>query len=50
MSAEDADYLQRRAEEEVERARLSDDPIVVHFHYALSELFFERLRGGAEPA
>ena len=32
MSAEDEDYFQRRAEEEVERARLSDDPLVVRFH------------------
>lgn len=44
MSAEEEAYLQRRAEEEVERARTSDDPVVVHFHYSLSELYFERLR------
>ena len=50
MSAEDEDYFQRRAEEEVERARLSEDPIVVHFHYALSELYFERLQSGGAQA
>lgn len=44
MSAEDEAYFQQRAEEEVERARASDDPVVVEFHYTLSELYFERLR------
>jgi hypothetical protein len=50
MSAEDEAYFQQRAEEEVERARTSDDPIVVEFHYTLSELYFDRLRAGdAQP-
>ncbi len=50
MSAEDEDYFQRRAEEEVERARQSDDPLVVRFHYALSELYFDRLGGDGAQA
>lgn len=43
MPVDDEAYYQRRAEEEVERARASEDPRIVRFHYALSELYLDRI-------
>lgn len=40
---EDRAYFERRAEEEIERARESADPRSVAIHYALSELYLERI-------
>ena len=50
MSADDEAYYQRRAEEEVERARRSEDPRIVDFHYRLTELYLDRLYGPAPRA
>lgn len=43
MSQDDEFYYRRRAEEEVERARQAVDPRIVEFHYALTELYLEKL-------
>ena len=40
---EDRAYFERRAEEEIERARESTDPRSVAIHYALSELYLDRI-------
>lgn len=40
---DDRTYFERRAEEEIERARESTDPRTVAIHYALSELYLERI-------
>ena len=47
MADEDGAYYQKRAEEEVELARRSTDPVVVQFHYAMTELYLERLHGAS---
>ena len=49
MSADDVAYYQRRAEEEVERARLATDPRSVQFHYAMTELYLEKLHASPLP-
>lgn len=43
VTDDDRAYFERRAEEEIERARESDDPRSVAIHYALSELYLERV-------
>ena len=43
MSATDAEYYQSRAEQELERAQKATDPKVVAAHYALAELYLERV-------
>lgn len=43
VTNDDRAYFERRAEEEIERARESDDPRSVAIHYALSELYLERV-------
>ena len=43
VTDEDRAYFERRAEEEIERARESSDPRSVAIHYALSELYLERI-------
>jgi hypothetical protein len=50
MSADDRDYYQRRAEEEVERARCSTDPRIVEIHYRLTELYLDKVHGGGAVA
>ena len=50
MSADDEAYDQKRAEEEIERARRSTDPRAVQLHYRLSELYLDRLHGPAGAA
>ncbi|WP_162806710.1 hypothetical protein [Sphingosinicella terrae] len=50
MSSQDGDYYQKRAEQEVELAQRSTDPVAVQFHYAMTELYLEKLHGGASPA
>lgn len=47
MTDDDRVYFERRAEQEIERARESSDPRIVAVHYALSELYLERI--GAAP-
>ncbi len=47
---EDRAYFERRAEEEIERARESADPRSVAIHYALSELYLERIGAAAGRA
>ena len=43
MSDSDVEYLQRRAEQEIELARLSTKPEVVAVHYALAEMYLQRV-------
>lgn len=43
MSEKDTEYLQHRAEQEVQRAQQATKPEVVAAHYALSELYFQRI-------
>ena len=43
VTAEDRLYFEWRAEQEIERARESTDPRAVAIHYALSELYLERI-------
>lgn len=43
MSDTDAEYFQRRAEQEVQRAQQATKPEVVAAHYALSELYLQRV-------
>jgi hypothetical protein len=50
MSADDRNYYQRRAEEEVERARCSTDPRIVEVHYRLTELYLDKVHGSGAPA
>ena len=52
MSPEDGAYYQMRAEQEVALAQRSTDPAAVQRHYALTELYLEKLHGGSgvEPA
>lgn len=45
MSDEDRVYFYRRAEEEIERARLSVTDQLVQFHYVLAELYLDRIYG-----
>ncbi len=45
MSRQDGAYYQKRAEEEVELAQRSTDPVAVQFHYAMTELYLEKLHG-----
>jgi len=47
VTDDDRAYFERRAEEEIERARECTDPRTVAIHYALSELYLERI--GAAP-
>ena len=53
VTEEDCAYFERRAEEEIDRARESADPRSVAIHYMLSELYLERIgaaRGEADAA
>lgn len=53
MSQEDLEYLERRAQQEIGLAQQARRPEVVAVHYALSELYLERLaqkRSEAGPA
>lgn len=43
MSEADSEYFQFRAEQELERAQRATKPEVVAAHYALSELYLERV-------
>ncbi len=40
---QDLEYYQKRAEEEVERARRAQSPAVVTVHYELAELYLARI-------
>lgn len=42
---DDLDYLYRRAEEELERARSATVECVVSFHYRYAGLFLDRIYG-----
>jgi len=46
----DSEYFQRRAEEEVERAKDATVPEVVAAHYALSELYLQRVNVASASA
>ena len=45
MESPDRDYLYRRAEEEIERARHSTAARVVKAHYELAGLYLDRIYG-----
>lgn len=48
VTNDDRAYFERRAEQQIERARESDDPRSVAIHYALSELYLERVDAARE--
>lgn len=43
MGEDDLDYYQRRAEQETSLASAATEPRVVAAHYALAELYLERV-------
>ena len=45
MEPQDRDYCYRRAEEELERARMSSAARVVAAHYQLAGLYLDRIYG-----
>ncbi|MDB5670428.1 MAG: hypothetical protein JWO25_1387 [Alphaproteobacteria bacterium] len=45
MEMLDQDYFYRRAEEEIDRARISTAERVVRFHYELAGLYLDRVYG-----
>jgi hypothetical protein len=51
MSREDAEYYQRRAEEQIALAQNSNDSRAVQAHYQLASAYLDRIHGDqAEPA
>ena len=50
MPQEDLDYLQRRAESELEMAQQSESPEATAAHYQLAEAYLERIEAQKEPA
>jgi hypothetical protein len=49
MSSDDSDYLETRAETEIELARQATDPRVVQAHYDLATAYLDRIHGEGEP-
>jgi hypothetical protein len=47
MPLEDVDYLEQRAEAQLELARTATDPRVVQAHYELATAYLERIHGEA---
>jgi hypothetical protein len=45
----DSDYLERRAEEELEAAQAAAHPAAVRAHYTLASAYLERLYGQFSP-
>ena len=45
MSQEEADYLEQRAETEIELAQRADHQRVVQAHYELASAYLDRLHG-----
>lgn len=45
MSSDDSEYLEMRAEEEIELARHATDPRVVQAHYQLATIYLDRIHG-----
>lgn len=43
MSSDDTDYLEQRAETEIELARHATDPRVVQAHYTLANFYLDRI-------
>jgi hypothetical protein len=49
MSQEDRDYLERRAEAEIELARQASNSKVVQAHYDMAAAYLDRIYGDATP-
>lgn len=49
MSSDDSDYLETRAETEIELAQQATDPRVVQAHYDLATAYLDRIHGEEEP-
>lgn len=43
MSSDDTDYLEQRAEAEIELAQHATDPRVVQAHYTLANAYLDRI-------
>jgi hypothetical protein len=50
MSHDEFDYLQRRAEEEIELAQRADDNRAVQAHYELASAYLDRIHGDTPQA
>ncbi|NNM77794.1 hypothetical protein HJG53_12835 [Sphingomonas sp. ID1715] len=50
MPATNAEYYQARAEQELERAQQATDSRVVAVHFALAELYLERVVAEAQAS
>ncbi|MDQ8755947.1 hypothetical protein RCO27_06865 [Sphingosinicella sp. LHD-64] len=52
MSSDDSEYLEQRAETEIELAQHATDPRVVQAHYDLATAYLDRIHGDeeADPA
>lgn len=48
MSRDDPDYLERRAEAQLELAQSATDPRAVRAHYELANSYLDRLYGEAD--
>lgn len=48
MSSDDSEYLETRAETEIELAQHATDPRVVQAHYDLANAYLDRIHGEAE--
>lgn len=49
MSMQDAEYYQRRAEEEIALAQEADHFRAVQAHYELASAYLDRIHGSAAP-
>lgn len=49
MSRDDPDYLELRAETEIELARSATDPRAVQAHYELANAYLDRIHPEAVP-
>lgn len=50
MPPEDVDYLEQRAEAQLELAQTATDPRAVQAHYDLATAYLERIHGEVEEA
>jgi hypothetical protein len=49
MAEEDQDYLERRAEAEIELARRASHEKAVQAHYELASAYLDRIHGDGSP-
>ncbi|GAA4817078.1 hypothetical protein GCM10023232_11620 [Sphingosinicella ginsenosidimutans] len=50
MSPDDVDYLEQRAETQLELAQKARDPRVVQAHYELAQAYLDQIYGAVEEA